>query len=111
MKSEKPLAPWLPGRFGRMTRQEFDAESDPYDAEFSGTSAKRASNATAHPKKRGRPGKPPGEKAARVLITIAPDLLAATDAAAEQTGHTRAGLIRLAVLDWLGRQPHRRKSA
>lgn len=111
MKQKKPLAPWLPGRFGRMTREELNAESDRYDAEFSGTRAKRVANARAHPRKRGRPSKPAGEKAERVLITMPPQLLAAADAAADRTGLTRAALIRQAVLDWLARQPHPRKSA
>ena len=107
----KPLAPWLPGPYGRMTRAELDAESDQYDVEFSGTSAKRVANARPHPRKRGRPSKPAGEKAARVLITMAPRLLAATDAAADKTGLTRAALIRQAVLDWLARRRGPRKSA
>jgi hypothetical protein len=58
MKRKKPLAPWLPGQFGRMTREELDAESDQYDAEFSGTRAKRVANTRPHPRKRGRPAKP-----------------------------------------------------
>ncbi len=111
MKRKKPLAPWLPGRFGRMTRQEFDAESDQYDEEFSATRAKGITNSKPHPRKRGRPAKPAGQKAARVLITMAPQLLAAADAAAGKKGLTRAGLIRQAMLDWLGRMPKGRKSA
>ncbi len=111
MKQKKPITPWLPGRFGRMTREAFDAESDRYDAEFVALRAKRAANAGSHPKKRGRPRKPPGEKAARVLITMTPKLLAAADAAAGRRGLTRAGLIRQAILDWLARAPRRRKSA
>jgi hypothetical protein len=111
MKRNKPLAPWLPGRYGRMTRAELEAESNQYDAEFPGTRAKRVANVKPHPAKRGRPAKPASEKAARVLITMTPQLLAAADAAADQTGLTRAGLIRRAVLDWLERQPRRRKSA
>lgn len=111
MKQKKPLAPWLPGRFGRMTREQLDAESDQYDAEFSGTRAKRVASARPHPRKRGRPPKSPGTKAARVLITMAPHLLAAADAAADQRGLTRAGFIRQAVLDWLARQPRPRRSA
>jgi hypothetical protein len=94
-----------------MTRQELDAESDQYDAEFSTLRAKRVANARPHPKKRGRPAKPPGDKAARVLITMSPKLLAATDVAAGKQGLTRAGLIRQAVLDWLERQSRPRKSA
>ena len=111
MKINKPLAPWLPGRFGRMTRQELDAESDQYDVEFSATGAKRVVSSRPHPRKRGRPAKPEGQKAARVLITMAPKLLAAADAAAGKRGLTRAGLVRQAVLDWLERQPRPRKSA
>jgi hypothetical protein len=111
MKQKKPFAPTLPGAFGRMTREELDAESDRYDAEFSATKAKRIPNRKPHPKKIGRPPKPAGEKAARVLITMTPQLLAAADAAAGKQGLTRAGLIHQAVLDWLARQPRRRKSA
>jgi Ribbon-helix-helix protein, copG family len=111
MKRDKPLAPWLPGKYGRMTRAELDAESDQYDVEFSGTRAKRVANAKPHPARRGRPRKPASEKAARVLITMEPELLAAADAAADKRGLTRAGLIRQAVLDWLARQRRTRKSA
>src|SRR5438874_1199869 len=84
MKKVKPFAPWLPGKFGQMTRQQLDAESDQYNAEFSATRAKRAANAKPHPKKRGRPAKREGEKALRVLITMTPKLLAAADAVADQ---------------------------
>jgi hypothetical protein len=74
MKREKPLAPWLPGRFDRMTREQLDAESDQYDAEFAATRAKRVVSAMPHPRKRGRPAKAEDEKAVRALITIEPDL-------------------------------------
>jgi hypothetical protein len=111
MSQKKALAPWLPGKYGRMTRRELDAESDQYDLEFSGTGAKRTSNRKSHPPRRGRPAKAAGEKAARVLITMTPRLLAAADAAADKHGLSRAGLIKEAVLEWLGRQPKRRKSA
>src|SRR5437764_9236957 len=111
MKNKKPLAPWLPGINGRMTREELDAESAQYDAEFSGIAAKRVANSKPHPRKRGRPPKEPQDKAERVLVTMNPRLLAAADAAADKKGLTRAGLIREAVLDWLQRQPKRRKSA
>jgi len=109
MKKKNPLVPSLPGRFGRMSREQLDAESDQYNVEFSATRAKRIANIRPHPKKRGRPRKPVDEKVARVLITMAPQLLAA--AAADKRGLTRAGLIRQAVLQWLARQPTPRKSA
>lgn len=111
MKNKKPLARWLGGPFATMTRQQLDAESDQYDVEFSATSAKRVTNTRRHPRKRGRPPKPAGEKSARVLITLMPDLLAAADHAANQHGLTRAGLIHQALSDWLSRAPRRRKSA
>jgi len=94
-----------------MTREELDAESDQYDAEFSATGAKRVANARPHPRRRGRPAKRANEKAARVLITIPPELLSAADAAAKKRGLTRAGLVRQAVVDWLSRQARPRKSA
>jgi hypothetical protein len=111
MKQNKPLAPTLPGRYGRMTRAQLDAESDQYDAEFSAVRAKRVANSRPHPPKRGRPPKPADQKAARVLITMEPALLAEADAAADERGLTRAGLVREAVLEWLGRQRPPRKSA
>jgi hypothetical protein len=110
MKKKKALAPSLPGRYGRMTREQLDAESDRYDAEFSATQARRIPNAKPHPGKRGRPPKPPGQKAARVLITIEPALLAAADAAAGRCGLTRAALIHQAVVDWLASQRRRRSA-
>jgi metal-responsive CopG/Arc/MetJ family transcriptional regulator len=41
--------------------------------------------------------KPAGEKAARVLVTIPPTLLAAADAYAQRSGISRAELIRRAM--------------
>lgn len=41
----------------------------------------------------GRPRKPSAEKAARVLVTLAPELLAAADAYAVQQGISRAELV------------------
>jgi len=37
-----------------MTREELDAESDQYDAEFAGVGARRVANVRPHPKKRRR---------------------------------------------------------
>jgi hypothetical protein len=110
MKKKQPLAPWLPGRLGRMTRKELDAESDQYDVEFSAARLPRVANATTHPRKRGRPRMPAGQRSARVLITLPPALLAEADSAGGRQGLTRAALIRRAVLDWLAREGGRRKS-
>jgi hypothetical protein len=90
-----------------MTREELDKESDAYDPEFSGTRAKRMANVRPHPRKRARPAKAAVKKAARVLITMTPQLLAEAD----KRGLTRAGLIHQAVRDWLARQRRGRKSA
>jgi hypothetical protein len=111
MKQKKPLALWLPGRYGRMTQEELNRESDQYDAEFSGIRAKRIANVRPHPPKRGRPPKEAAERASRVLVTITPQLLAAADAAANKSGLTRSGLISRAVLDWLESRKRQRKSA
>jgi hypothetical protein len=43
--------------------------------------------------KRGRPPKPAGQKAARVLITVEQDLLARADAFAKERGLSRSELI------------------
>jgi hypothetical protein len=94
-----------------MTRAQLDAESEHYDVEFSATRAKRVANSRPHPKKPGRPRKRADQKSAKVLITMPPNVLAAADAAANKNGLTRAALIRQAVLDWLERQPRRRRSA
>jgi hypothetical protein len=53
MKNRKPLVSWLPGRYGRMTREEFERESNQYDQEFSGTDAEEKTNLRRHPRKRG----------------------------------------------------------
>jgi hypothetical protein len=79
MKKRKPLVPSLPGKLGRMTRQQLDAESNQYDAEFSGTSARRIANAKPHPRKRGR-----AAKAGRAPISITPHLCAELNVADEQ---------------------------
>jgi len=111
MKQSKPLVPSLPGRYGRMTREELDAESNQYDVEFSGTDATRVANTKPHPKKRRRLLQPVSERPTQVRITMAPELLHATDAAAEKHALTRTGLIRQAVSDWLARQQPVGKSA
>ena len=63
---------------------------------------------------RGRPKKAPGEKAARVLITIAPGLLAAADDYARSRGISRAELIArglLSVMPGVGKQPRSKRAS
>ena len=62
---------------------------------------------TARHRKRGRPAKAPAEKAVRVMISIAPALLAAADAEARAEGLTRAGLL----ADALRRRLKRKRAA
>jgi len=100
-----------PGRFARMTRVELDAQSDRYDSVLAAdestpmSAAQRAEYVAKTGRKRGPAPKPPGEKAARVLVTIEPGLLAATDAAAEKSGQTRAGFIAQALQSKLRIKP------
>jgi hypothetical protein len=58
----------------------------------------------------GRPRKPAGEKAARVLVTLAPDLLAAADGYARRTGISRAELIARGLLTVLAKDRGTRKT-
>jgi hypothetical protein len=99
MMSKKPFDSSLPGRLGKMTREQLDAESDQYNVEFSGINAATAPNAKPHPPKRrrGRPAKKASERAVRVLVTMRPALLAQADAHAKQVGSTRAGVIQRAL--------------
>lgn len=104
---KKPLNPTLPGKYGKMTAEELDAEVARYDdpgvaqREFKrSTAAQRA----AHPKKRavGRPRKPRDQKAVPVLITFEPKLLSELDARAKAERTTRAGLVNRCVRLVLG---------
>jgi len=58
----------------------------------------------------GRPRKAPGEKAARVLVTLAPALLAAADGYAQREGISRAELIARGLLTVLAKDGGRRKT-
>jgi hypothetical protein len=65
----------------------------------------------AHAKRRpGRPRKPADEKAARVLVTLAPDLLAAADGYAQREGISRAELIARGLLTVLAKDRGKRKT-
>jgi hypothetical protein len=58
----------------------------------------------------GRPRKAPGEKAARVLVTIAPDLLAQADAYAQRHDISRAELFARGLVTILARDGSNRKT-
>ena len=85
-----PMDPKLPGRYGRMTEAELDADVARYDAD-PGLAEREAIAADAagvrparpHPKRRrGRPSLPEGERVERVTISVPPALLARVDALA-----------------------------
>src|SRR4051812_27451785 len=103
---KKPFDPSLPGRLSKMALAELNAESDAYDVEFAGVDAPIIPNKRPHPRKRrrGRPAKRPSQRAARVLVTMPPALLAEADAHARQVGLTRAGLIQTALESLLKRK-------
>jgi hypothetical protein len=58
----------------------------------------------------GRPRKPAAEKAARVLVTLAPELLAAADGYAQREGISRAELIARGILGVLAKDRGKRKT-
>ncbi len=107
--TKKAAFPFLPGKLGKMTLAELDAESDQYDAPFSAIDLPYKKNARLLPR-RGRPRKSEADKSRRVLVTFDPALLAQADAAAEASKLTRAGLIHEAVKLWLAKAS-KRKSA
>lgn len=101
-RKSQAAAPGLPGRYGRMSTKKLDAELARYDdAEKAWEESKEISDekwltirrAGEAARRRGRPAKAPEERSVRVMLSIEPDLLAATDAAARASGLTRAGLI------------------
>jgi hypothetical protein len=57
----------------------------------------------------GRPRKPAGEKAARVLMTIAPDLLATADGYAKREGTSRAEVFARGLVAVLAKDRGNRK--
>lgn len=74
------------------------------------TAAQRR-NWTASRRGPGRPRKPPGEKAARVLVTLKPQLLADADAYAAKQGLTRAELFARGLAAILPTKQRRRGTA
>jgi hypothetical protein len=111
----KPVNPNLPGRYGRMTPEEFDAEVAVFDDEFVVSRAKpltavmRAEERRA--RKRGRPRIGKGCK--DVLVSIEADLLKRADALARKEKLSRSQLISLglkAVLNSASRSHQKSRS-
>jgi len=93
----KIVDPRLPGRYGRMTSEELDAEVAPYDEPFAALRESKplspADRALLRRAKR-KGGRPKvGQGAKRVLITVERGLLKKADAYAKGKGMTRSELI------------------
>jgi hypothetical protein len=103
--SRHALNPKLPGRYGRMTAEQLDRETEIFDQEFVADSAhplgpvQRAQEHRA--RRRGRPRV--GKGARRVLVTIEGQLLKATDKYAKRHGLSRAALIARGLQSVIGK--------
>ncbi|HEY3244856.1 MAG TPA: hypothetical protein VGM03_16060 [Phycisphaerae bacterium] len=99
-KLQKPMNPRLPGRYGRMTADEWDREVAIFDREFIADTARpmtadeRAEELAAR-RKRASPRARTAAK--RVVVTIQPSLLRRTDSYARKHRMTRAALIARAL--------------
>jgi hypothetical protein len=96
MKKKKvPMNALLPGRYGRMTVEEWDREVEKFDreniADFARPLDKDLKARLERAKRRGRP--PIGKGAQRVLVTIERDLLSQSDEYARVHGLSRAAVI------------------
>src|SRR5689334_4541632 len=98
--------PRLPGRYGKMTAEEFDAEVARYDEPFVAFRESKPLNKTDRAllrradRKVGRPRI--GRGARRVLITVERGLLKEADAYAKSNGLSRSELIARALRSVLG---------
>lgn len=102
----QPVNPRLPGRYGKMTAEELDAEVAKYDEPFV---AIRESKPLAQKDRRqlrrakSKGGRPRvGQGAKRVLITVERGLLRNADSYAKQRGISRSELIAKALRSILG---------
>jgi hypothetical protein len=96
MKPKSPVNPKLPGRYGRMTAKELDAETADLDRELIidkavALSPKLRRLVRTARKKRGRPRV--GKGAQRISVTIERGLLREADTLARRRKVTRAQLI------------------
>jgi hypothetical protein len=99
MKKKVPMNPLLPGRYGKMTAEEWDKEVEKFDQEFIGdlgeplddAMKERLRRAQRRGRRLGRPRV--GKGAKRVLVTIERGLLSESDAYAKVHGLTRAAVI------------------
>ncbi len=95
-----------------MTTQERDAEAKKLDREFSFEETRPLSTQGKvlwGAAKRGRPRKPAGEKAERILISIEPKLLALVEGFAASNGLDRSKLFALSVQAFIAADQAHRK--
>lgn len=102
-RNPKPSKPWT-----KMTAEELaEATKDLENLRFEDTRPLNAEErALWNRMKRasGRPRKAAGEKAARVLVTVAPDLLKEADAYAKKEGITRSQLVAQGLMSVIRRR-------
>lgn len=103
---KQPVNPRLPGRLGRMTAEELDADVAQFDQEFI---ADQARPLTPAMRKRWQqtqrsPGRPRvGKGAKRVLVSIEQGLLERADALAKSRHMTRSALFSRGVREMLAK--------
>jgi hypothetical protein len=94
-----PLNPMLPGRLGKLTAEEMDAEVARFDREIDMSKLKPLTPAMRREwnawKRRGRPKV--GAGAERISVTMERQLLSRADAYARAKGMTRSQLIQQGV--------------
>ena len=110
MKKKKPLNPSLPGKFGRMTADDFEKLSRQYEVEHAGEDFKPLSAAGREAHRRasraGRPRKAENEKVIKINVSFDPGVLKIADAYAKKKKISRAHMIELALMEMI--QPHRK---
>ncbi|MGA2229465.1 MAG: hypothetical protein ABSH22_00935 [Tepidisphaeraceae bacterium] len=103
--NRKPLNPKLPGRYGRMTARELDAEVAAYERPIllSETRPMTAAEKRQWQRAKRRPGRPRQGKGVRVIsVSVEQSLLEKADLAARRAGISRAALFAMGLKTVLG---------
>lgn len=112
--TKKVVDPKLPGRFGKMTAQELEADVAKYDAPMVAFEESRPltpEQRRQHGRARNKGGRPQiGEGAAKVRISLEQGLLRRADAEAQARGTSRSRLIAEA-LEALLKPANKKRSA
>ena len=103
MKKKVILDRRLPGRYGKMTAEELDAEVARFDHEITEAPMKPLTPRMKKALRRSKRGRPKiGRGARRVLITVERDLLSRADSYAKSNGMSRSELIARGLKSVLG---------